>query len=29
MISKPVPAHSFYHTCRYICQKKGAEILIA
>ena len=29
MISKPVPANSFYHTCRYICQKKGAEILIA
>ncbi len=29
MISKPVPAHSFYHTCRYICQKTGAEVLIA
>jgi len=29
MISKPVPANSFYHTCRYICQKKGAEILIS
>ena len=28
MISKPVPANSFYHTCRYICQKKGAEVLI-
>jgi len=29
MISKPVPADSFYHTCRYICQKPGAEVLIA
>ena len=27
MISKPVPASSFYHTCRYICQKPGAVIL--
>lgn len=29
MISKPVPADSFYHTCRYVCQKSGAEVLIA
>lgn len=29
MISKPVPAHSFYHTCNYIANKPGAEILIA
>jgi hypothetical protein len=29
MISKPLPASSFYHTCRYVCQKKGAEVLIA
>jgi len=29
MISKAVPAHSFYHTCRYICRKQGAEILLA
>ena len=28
MISKPLPANSFYHTCRYVCQKKGAEVLI-
>src|SRR5450631_3183340 len=28
MISKPVPASSFYHTCRYICQKPGAVILV-
>jgi len=28
MISKPVPANSFYHTCRYICQKNGAEVLM-
>jgi len=28
MISKPIPAESFYHTCRYICQKPGAEVLI-
>jgi len=27
MISKHLPAKSFYHTCRYIHQKKGAEIL--
>jgi hypothetical protein len=27
MISKPVPADSFYHTCRYICQKPSAEVL--
>jgi len=27
MISKPIPAASFYHTCRYICQKPGAEVL--
>jgi hypothetical protein len=29
VISKPLPAKSFYHTCRYVCQKKGAEVLIA
>ena len=29
MISKPVPANSFYHTCRYISNKPGAELLIA
>ena len=29
MISKPVPARSFYHTCRYIAQKQGAEVLLA
>ncbi|MCW3092199.1 MAG: Relaxase/Mobilization nuclease domain [Ferruginibacter sp.] len=29
MISKPVPANSFYHTCRYIANKQGAEILLA
>jgi Relaxase/Mobilisation nuclease domain len=29
MISKALKAHSFYHTCRYICQKKGAQVLIA
>lgn len=28
MISKPVPANSFYHTCRYITNKPGAEVLI-
>lgn len=27
MISKPVPANSFYHTCRYISNKPGAELL--
>jgi len=27
VISKPIPASSFYHTCRYICQKPGAEVL--
>ena len=29
MISKPVPANSFYHTCRYIAQKQGAEVLLS
>lgn len=29
MISKPVSANSFYHTCRYISNKAGAELLIA
>ena len=29
MISKPVPANSFYHTCRYITQKLGAEVLLS
>lgn len=28
MISKAVPANSFYHTCRYISNKQGAEILL-
>jgi hypothetical protein len=28
MISKPIPAESFYHTCRYICLKPGAEVLV-
>lgn len=28
MISKPVPAHSFYHTCRYIMNKQGAEVIL-
>ena len=28
MISKPVSASSFYHTCRYICNKPGAEIIL-
>ena len=27
MISKVVPADSFYHTCRYITNKSGAEVL--
>lgn len=29
MISKPLPAHSFYHTCRYILNKPGSEVLLA
>lgn len=29
MISKFLKASSFYHTCRYICQKKGSEVLVA
>ncbi|MCW3090484.1 MAG: Relaxase/Mobilization nuclease protein [Ferruginibacter sp.] len=29
MISKPVRANSFYHTCRYIANKQGAEVLLA
>jgi hypothetical protein len=29
MISKVVPADSVYHTCRYICNKPGSEILLA
>jgi hypothetical protein len=29
MISKFLKANSFYHTCRYICQKKGAEVIFA
>lgn len=29
MISKSVPANSFYHTCRYISNKPGAELLVA
>jgi hypothetical protein len=28
MISKVVPADSVYHTCRYICNKPGSEILL-
>ncbi len=28
MISKPVSSGSFYHTCRYICNKPGAEVLL-
>ncbi len=28
MISKYIPANSFYHTCRYICNKPGAMILV-
>ncbi len=28
MISKILPANSFYHTCRYICNKAGAEVLM-
>lgn len=28
MISKVVPADSVYHTCRYICNKPGSEVLI-
>lgn len=27
MISKQVTAHSFYHTCRYVLDKSGAEVL--
>jgi hypothetical protein len=27
MISKVVPADSVYHTCRYICNKAGSEVL--
>ena len=29
MISKIVSARSFYHACRYICTKQGAEVLLA
>ncbi len=29
MISKAIPANSFYHTCRYISNKPGAEVLLA
>ncbi|MBI2283089.1 MAG: relaxase/mobilization nuclease domain-containing protein [Bacteroidetes bacterium] len=29
MISKSIPAHSFYYTCRYILNKSGAELLTA
>ena len=28
MISKHLPASSFYHTCRYISQKPGVEVLL-
>jgi hypothetical protein len=28
MISKHLPASSFYHTCRYISQKPGVELLL-
>src|SRR6185437_5382839 len=27
MISKALKAHSFYHAARYVCEKKGAEVL--
>lgn len=27
MISKALKAHSFYHTCRYVLQKEGAQVL--
>lgn len=27
MISKVFPGHSFYHAGRYVCEKKGAELL--
>lgn len=27
MISKPLPAHSFYYTCRYVLSKTEAEVL--
>jgi hypothetical protein len=29
MISKQLTAHSFYHTCRYVLDKSGAEVLKA
>src|SRR6185312_3177551 len=28
MISKALKAYSFYHTCRYVLQKEGAEVLV-
>jgi len=28
MISKVLKAHSFYHTCRYVLNKEGAEVLV-
>jgi Relaxase/Mobilisation nuclease domain len=28
MISKHIPGNSFYHTCRYICNKPGAVVLV-
>ncbi|HEY4147312.1 MAG TPA: relaxase/mobilization nuclease domain-containing protein, partial [Chitinophagaceae bacterium] len=28
MISKQLQADSFYHTCRYVCDKPGAEVLL-
>ena len=27
MISKSLPANSIYHTCRYVCHRKEAEVL--
>lgn len=29
MISKHATANSFYHTCRYVCVKPGAEVLVS
>lgn len=29
MISKVFDGHSFYHACRYMCNKQGAEVLAA
>ena len=29
MISKQATASSFFHTCRYVCIKEGAEVLLS